>query len=107
MTQILHFVTKSAFVAINTEISAIVKTARETTPLKRFRKQEAIQMSTQDRSRSLMMRHSHMVKNRQQSMLTRAAAEVGIDAGDYCTKIQGKMRSDFRTSYDRSGSSMS
>ena len=64
-------------------------------------------MSTQDQARALMMRHSHMVKNRQQSMLARSAAEVGLDADDYCTKIQGKVRSDFRTSYDRSGSTMS
>jgi hypothetical protein len=64
-------------------------------------------MSTQDQARSLMMRHSHLVKNRQQSMLSRSAAEVGVDVGDYCSKIQGKMRSDFRVSYDRSGSTMS
>ncbi len=64
-------------------------------------------MSTQDQARALMMRHSLMVKNRQQSMLSRSAEEVGIDAGDYCSKIQGKVRSDFRSSYDRSGSTMS
>ncbi|KOR34666.1 MULTISPECIES: hypothetical protein [Planktothricoides] len=64
-------------------------------------------MSAQDQARALMMRHSLMVKNRQQSMLTRSAEEVGIDAADYCTKIQGKVRSDFRSSYDRSGSTMS
>lgn len=64
-------------------------------------------MSANDRARSLMMRHSQMVKNRQQSMLTRSAEEIGLDAADYCTKIQGKMRSDFRSSYDRSNSTMS
>jgi hypothetical protein len=63
--------------------------------------------STQDKSRALMMRHSHMIKNRQQSMLSRSAAEIGVDPADYCTKIQGKMRSDFRSSYDRSNSTMS
>ncbi|NJK76954.1 MAG: hypothetical protein HC942_27025 [Microcoleus sp. SU_5_6] len=38
-------------------------------------------MSTQAQARSLMMRHQHLVKNRQQSLLSRAAAEVGLDAG--------------------------
>lgn len=36
-------------------------------------------MSTQEQARALMMRHHHIVKNRQQSMLNRAAAEVGLD----------------------------
>ncbi|MCU0541191.1 MAG: hypothetical protein MUE44_03270 [Oscillatoriaceae cyanobacterium Prado104] len=38
-------------------------------------------MSTQEQARNLMMRHQHLVKNRQQSLLSRAAAEVGLDAG--------------------------
>lgn len=36
-------------------------------------------MSTQQQARNLMMRHQHLVKNRQESMLSRAAAEVGLD----------------------------
>lgn len=36
-------------------------------------------MSTQEQARALMMRHHHIVKNRQQSMLNRTAAEVGLD----------------------------
>lgn len=38
-------------------------------------------MSTQEQARNLMMRHQHLVKNRQQSLLSRSAAEVGLDAG--------------------------
>lgn len=38
-------------------------------------------MSTQEQARTLMMRHQHVVKNRQESMLSRAAAEVGLDPG--------------------------
>jgi len=38
-------------------------------------------MSTQEQARNLMMRHQQVVKNRQESMLSRAAAEVGLDAG--------------------------
>ena len=38
-------------------------------------------MSTQEQARNLMMRHQHVVKNRQESMLEPWAAEVGLDAG--------------------------
>ncbi len=65
-------------------------------------------MSTQQQARSLMMRHHQMVKNRQQSMLGRVAAEIGVDVEqDYWTTIQGKPCSGFRSSYDRSHASMS
>jgi hypothetical protein len=36
-------------------------------------------MSTQEQARALMMRHQHSSKNRQQTMLNRAAAEMGVD----------------------------
>jgi hypothetical protein len=65
-------------------------------------------MSTQQQARALMIRHHQIVKNRQQSMLERAASEIGVDVeGDYWTTIQGKPQSSFRTSYDRSGATMS
>ncbi|HIK09439.1 MAG TPA: hypothetical protein IGS52_04105 [Oscillatoriaceae cyanobacterium M33_DOE_052] len=64
-------------------------------------------MSANEQARSLMMRHHHMVKNRQQSMLARSAAEVGVDPADYWTNIQGKPRSEFLGSYDRSNATMS
>ncbi len=65
-------------------------------------------MSTQQQARALMMRHHHTIKNRQQSMLERAAAEIGVEVdADYWTNIQGKLQSGFRTSYDRSRASMS
>lgn len=35
-------------------------------------------MSAQEQARSLMNRHQHAVKNRQQSMLSRSAAEIGV-----------------------------
>jgi hypothetical protein len=37
-------------------------------------------MSTQDQARALVVRHQHLVKNREQSMLSRAAVEVGMPA---------------------------
>lgn len=64
-------------------------------------------MSAQDRARALMMRHHHLVKNRQQSMLLRSASEMGLDPADYHSSIQGKPPSDFSQSYDRSNSTMS
>ncbi len=64
-------------------------------------------MSTQEQARALMMRHHHTIKNRQQSMLNRAAAEVGLEEADYWSQIQGKADSSFSSSYDRSGATMS
>jgi len=37
-------------------------------------------MSTQDQARALVVQHQHLLKNREQSMLSRAAAEVGMPA---------------------------
>ncbi|MEM8778281.1 MAG: hypothetical protein AAGF26_05290 [Cyanobacteria bacterium P01_G01_bin.49] len=65
-------------------------------------------MSTQQQARALMIRHHQMIKNRQQSMLGRTAAEISVDVDkDYWTTIQGKPCSTFRSSYDRSNASMS
>lgn len=66
-------------------------------------------MSTQEQARALMMRHHHMIKNRQQSMLGRAAVEVGleVDSVEYWNHIQGKVHPSFRASYDRSNASLS
>lgn len=67
-------------------------------------------MSTQDQARALMMRHHHLVKNRQQTMLNRAASEVGLDGTDYWNHIQdiqGKLNPSFRSTYDRSSATMS
>lgn len=53
-------------------------------------------MSTQEQARALMMRHHHLLKNRQESMLSRVAAEVGLDGADACNHIhyiQGKLDS--------------
>ncbi len=53
-------------------------------------------MSTQEQARALMMRHHHVIKNRQQSMLSRAAAEVGLDDADNSNRIQGQPNPSFR-----------
>lgn len=44
-------------------------------------------MSTQEQARALMMRRHHLIKNRQQSMLNRAAAEVGLEGVDNSNQI--------------------
>jgi hypothetical protein len=66
-------------------------------------------MSTQDQARALMMRHHHLVKNRQQSLLARSAAEVGLpaEAAQYWNHIQGKPHPTFVQNYDRSNASLS
>ena len=64
-------------------------------------------MSTQDQARALMMRHHHLVKNRQQALLNRVADEVGVEVGDYHSTIQGKPSATFSSTYDRSHASMS
>ena len=66
-------------------------------------------MSAQEQARSLMIRHHQFVKNRQQSMLCRAAAEVGLpaEAANYWGHIQGKPHSENQISYDRSQATMS
>ena len=63
-------------------------------------------MYTQEQARALMMRHHHLVKNRQQSLLNRAAAEMGVEAVDI-NKIQGKLDPGFSQLYDRSAATMS
>ncbi len=64
-------------------------------------------MFTEPQARSLMVRHHHLVKNRQQSMLNRAMAEVGLEGSHYWGHIQGKIQPSFRKSYDRGPASMS
>lgn len=66
-------------------------------------------MDTQQQARALMLRHHHIIRNRQQSMLGRAASEIGLDieGTDYSGTIQGKPSSSAQMSYDRSGASLS
>lgn len=65
-------------------------------------------MSAEQQARALMMRHHQMIKNRQQSMLGRAAAEIGVEVDNkYWSSIQGKPYPSFRKTYDRSHVSFS
>lgn len=65
-------------------------------------------MTTRDQARALMIRHHHLIKNRQQSMLTRAMAEAGMPAESLrWNTIQGKPYSAAQASYDRSAAALS
>ncbi len=62
----------------------------------------AVANKTKDLARSLMMAHHTHIKKREQSLLSRSAAEVGMDAARYWQPIQGKINAAFRSTYDRS-----
>jgi hypothetical protein len=66
-------------------------------------------MSTREQARALMMRHHQLIKNRQQCLLSRAAAEVGLhtDENTYQGRIQGKFPSTFQADYDPSHAALS
>jgi hypothetical protein len=66
-------------------------------------------MSIQTKARDLMSRHHQMIKNREQSMLLRSLAELGldIDMARYHSHIQGKTPNNFSTGYDRAHVTMS
>lgn len=67
-------------------------------------------MSIQEKSRAIMMRQYQQVKNRQQSMLMRAAQELGLPAEElshYWNPTQGKIDPTTRTIYGSSNASMS
>lgn len=65
-------------------------------------------MSAEQKARALMNSHHHKIKHRQQSMLNRAASEIGVDVDNqYWTNIQGKPHSNFRKTYDRSNVALS
>jgi len=66
-------------------------------------------MSTQEQARAIMVRHHQQIKNREQSMLTRAAAEIGMpsETPTFWNHIQGKPHPTLGATYDRSGASLS
>ena len=52
-------------------------------------------MSIETRKRALMIRHQHMITNRQQCMFSRAAAQVGVpgEAVEAWNQEEGKVYS--------------
>jgi hypothetical protein len=57
-------------------------------------------MSIQDQARALMVRHRQMIRNREQSMLTRQASEVGLPS-ESAQVTQSNRHGNIET-YDRS-----
>lgn len=71
---------------------------------------EPVKSSVQDRARILMMDHHRKVKQRQQSMLSRSDAQVGLassEATRFWNHIQGKVHPSFGDTYDRSHAALS
>lgn len=72
-------------------------------------KQPVVASSLSEKARVLMVGHTRTIKNRQLSMLTRAASAIGLDGNisQYWNHIQGKVHPTFRANYDRYGAAMS
>lgn len=66
-------------------------------------------MSVQESARLHAVVNRHTVTNRQRSLLSRAAADVGMpmDSIGVGGRIQGKPRYDVQRAYGRSGATMS
>lgn len=67
-------------------------------------------MSIQEKSRALTVLQYQQVKNRQQSMMMRAAQELGLpteELSHYWNPVQGKIEPTMRTIYGRSNATMS
>lgn len=67
-------------------------------------------MNTNTQVRELVIRRQQAIKNRQQSMLGRANIEIGMPINQmrrYNGTIQGKLHSEYRATYDRSGATLS
>lgn len=59
-------------------------------------------MNTQEQARALMLRHQHMIKNREQCMLSRAADEVGMPAEAIARQVEYGKAHPHQLNYDRS-----
>ncbi len=65
-------------------------------------------LSTEAKARTRMTQQHHLIKNRQQTLLTRSAAEAGLThLSEYWNHIQGGIHPTFRRNYERSHVSFS
>ncbi|MBO0349801.1 hypothetical protein J0895_11905 [Phormidium pseudopriestleyi FRX01] len=66
-------------------------------------------MNLEEKARALTLSNGLSIKKRQQAMLCRVAAEVGMssDISNYWNRIPGKVYLTFRASYSRSSVSLS
>lgn len=65
--------------------------------------------SVQEQARLVPVTHHRLIKNRQQSLLSRWSSEVGLasNVSGYWNHIQGKIHPTFRLNYDRAHVTMS
>jgi hypothetical protein len=98
----LNAILKYRGVAYSTQPTA--QTITETAPAVAVATPVAVaSASVDDQARLLNIRHQRSIKNRQQSLLSRVASEIGLDTiGNYWNRIQGKVHPTFRVNYDRS-----
>lgn len=64
-------------------------------------------MNVSAQARQMMVLNRDRAKNRQMSLLSRAATEAGDEGLQYWGHIQGKMQPTFRVDYERSHVTMS
>ncbi len=64
-------------------------------------------MDTQAQARALMIRHQHLIKNREQCLLSRAANDVGMPAEAVARSIDYGKAHPYRPAYDRSNVGLS
>ena len=89
---------------VETVVAPQAETTPETAPV------AAPALTIQERARVLMMGHHRKVKQRQQAMLSRSDARVGLsvdEATHFWNHIQGKVHPSFGDTYDRSGAAFS
>ncbi|MGB3310395.1 MAG: DUF4278 domain-containing protein [Nodosilinea sp.] len=99
-----------AYQAGNPEIAAPVVEIVETAPVEApAAPAVATTSNTEDRARMSMMNRHRLVKQRQQSMLTRLATEAGLPEGVALSwnHIQGKVHPSFWATYSRGGATAS
>jgi len=99
-TEALNSILKNRGVESNSQPAA------EATPV---RTSDTVEPSVQDKARFLTLNHHRAVKNRQQTILNRSAAELGLGATvrNYWNHIQGKVHPSFWATYDRSHATLS
>ena len=102
-TQALNAILKYRGVAYNPNPQVEAEVVAEATPV------ATPAFSIDEQARQLGVNHHRSVKNRQQSMLSRSATEVGLAAGvsNYWNRIQGKIHPSFWATYDRSHATLS
>uniref|UniRef100_A0A832H4R2 Uncharacterized protein n=1 Tax=Oscillatoriales cyanobacterium SpSt-402 TaxID=2282168 RepID=A0A832H4R2_9CYAN len=64
-------------------------------------------MDTQAQARALMLRHQHLIKNREQCLLSRAATEIGMPAEIAMRNAEHGKARPYCSAYDRSNVGLS